>query len=504
MAISYVIAIDQNDDGDFVDLNEAFTQDVLAMRWRLGMKQPFDSFSAPSWAQIVVRSDSRAYSPEVNPLLPGKRLRIQSDDGTLRTHFTGFISHIEPQPGDLGGKTAVIHAQGPERWFDESRVRLNPQSNVTADQVIDQILDQTTLRRPVLDGYMIVGVSGYNLVGTHRLFGEAIARSLEAGKSIFAYAGDTWGSGIEAGAALREVASSERGRLWINRDGEVVFYNRHHTLVDTVSDASFSDSMDALEYAYGADIVNRVRVRILPRSIGAPGTILWQLASPQILAPDAIHRLVAHYRDENANPLGAVSVDVPQPVEDYTVLSSSGADLTGMVEVQLIEAGASAALLEIQNRSGKTARLMSLTLSGTPLHRGDEITLEQQDAFSITFYGPKTLSLNLPALTSIDEADQIARYELARRKDPRGTVHSLSLSTWNHAAQVLSRTLFDRITITETQTGHSAPYFIIAEEHDVDLGGARHHVRWLVEPADSETFFIVGLHTLGSDRVLAY
>jgi hypothetical protein len=107
-------------------------------------------------------------------------------------------------------------------------------------------------------------------------------------------------------------------------------------------------------------------------------------------------------------------------------------------------------------------------------------------------------------LTNIEEADQLARYELARRKDPRGTLHSIDLSGTLHLTQILTRTLFDRITIQDTQTNHTADYFIVAEEHTVDLGGTRHRTRWLLEPAAANTFWILDTCTLDYTAILAY
>ncbi len=98
----------------------------------------------------------------------------------------------------------------------------------------------------------------------------------------------------------------------------------------------------------------------------------------------------------------------------------------------------------------------------------------------------------------------MARYELARRKSPRGTVRRIHLNTVKHAAAVLARTLFERITIEDTQTGHASDYFIIAEEHTVDLGGIRHRASWLLEPASASKFAKLNVTELDEGYALAY
>jgi hypothetical protein len=514
MPATYTVAIDYDDDGDFTDMGEDISADVLHLRWRLGMAQPYDSVAAPISAHITVRSPSRAYSPEFtsSDLSPGKPIRIQSDDGvTTRTHFTGFISHVEPLPGTQGERTAVIHARGPEHELSHNKVRLAPQVNVRADQVIQAVLDAVQLRRSKMKGYWVLDVTGHHELGTStRLAEETIARSLETGKSTFVYAADTWDDGIPADFAIRQMVEAERGRFFVNRSGEAIFYNRHHTLLDASADAAFADSFDGLDYAYGADVVNQVQVTLVLRSIGPDNTVLWSLGAAQAIPPGEtlFRHILVRYRDANDLPIGALTVIPPLRGIDYqanTLANGTGADRTSLVDVLLIAADASAATLEIRNRSSQTAYLLAgAQLRGTPLNLGDPITVQQSDEASIAFHGLNILSLDTPALNSLEAADQLARYELARRKDPRGSVRTVRISGQNQLAQVLARTLFDRITIQETQTDHAANYFIVAEAHEVDLGGARHRVAWLLEPAAASAFWVVGTSTLDQTAVLAY
>lgn len=514
MPTTYTVAIDYDDDGDFADPGEDISADLLELRWRLGMAQPHDSMAATISAQITVRNTSRAYSPEftTNDLSPGKPIRIQSNDGvTTRTHFAGFVSHVEPLPGTQGKRTAVIHARGPERELAQNQIRLPPQLNVRADQVIQAVLDGVHLRRSKMKGYWMLDVANHQELGTNtRLAEETIARSLEAGKSAFAYAADTWADGIPADRAIRQMAEAERGRFFINREGQAVFYNRHHTLLDTTSDTTFTDNFDDLEYAYGADVVNQVQVTLIPRSLGPANTVLWSLGAAQAIPPGEtlFQHIVVHYRDANDLPIGALTVIPPQRGGDYqanTLADGTGIDRTAQVDVLLIAAATSAATLEIRNRSSQTAYLLAgAQLRGTPLNLGDPLTVEQTDYASVALHGLNILRLNLPALDTLEAADQLARYEVARRKDPRGAVRSIRMSSQNQLTQVLARTLFDRLTVQEAQTDHAADYFIIAEEHELDLGGARHHVTWLLEPAAASAFWVVGTSKLDQTAILAY
>ncbi|MEZ4667899.1 MAG: hypothetical protein R3E39_08295 [Anaerolineae bacterium] len=510
---TYTVAIDFNDDGDFTDTGEALTADLLHMSWRLGVAQPYDTLAAPVTARLTLRNPHRAYSPEYSAanLKPGVPLRIQSNDGlTTRTHFTGFIQRVEPQTGTQGERLAVIHAAGPEHWLTQHRIRLPPQVNARADTIIAAVLGSSPLRQTPIGGYWLLDIAGHAELGTNTRLGGSYPAALETGKSTFAYAADTWGSGLTALTAIQQIVESERGRFYVDRFGQLIFYNRHHTVLTTASVATFTDDMDGAFYDYGSHVANHITVPITPRTLGAPASILWQLSAPQKVEPGeaGVRRLTAPYRDSSDRPIGAVQVISPQAGVDFsanTHADGSGADYTSQVVMNVVEAGASAALLEFRNNSVVTIYIQTgAQVRGTPLVLGDPAIVELTDLPSLNLYGPHQLHLETPDLGTLEEAENMARFELVRRKDPRGHIHSLRLSGTLHLAQLLTRTLFDRITVHESQTNHTADYFIIAEEHEVDLAGARHHTRWLLEPASSSAFWILDTSHLDQTTILAY
>ena len=141
---------------------------------------------------------------------------------------------------------------------------------------------------------------------------------------------------------------------------------------------------------------------------------------------------------------------------------------------------------------------------GTPLYTGDPLLIEQTSHASLNLYRPQALLFDLPALDSVAQAESLARFELARRKTPRGQVRSLTLTNQIHETQILARTLFDRITVQETQTDHAADYDIVAEAHEVDLGSTRHRVTWTLASAEASTFWVLGRDKLNQTTILAY
>jgi len=500
--ITYTIAIDRNHDGIFED---DITSDVIEARWSLGLAQPYDSIAEISRAHITVRNPTGTYSPERNALDSGTRVQIQSNDATTtRTHFIGFIDTIEPTTGDWGEKLALIHLHDIQVWLDDSPVVIRPQIDVTADTVIDTLLNEAILRRAVIGGYCVIDVDGYNSIDSVSIFPEDnVMRHFDAGKTRFAYVGDWWGETVPARQGIRELVASERGRFYINRDGEAVFLNRHYTLVTKTLSATFSDDMQGLEYTYGDNRLNRLSIILTPREIGAGNAILWQLDSPQRQAQGTQTTLTLNFRDDLNQPIGMLEFDSLSTTFN-TVEDGMGITITDNVSVEIMETGFTSMQVQIRNNNPFDVYLTGLTIVGKPLYRRDPLEIVVSDGEGMHIYGLQREVLNLPALSDVETAQAFAEYDLSRRKHPSGTVRTLTTTTRDHPTNVVSLTLFDRIRISESQTGHTAQdYFIIAESHQVSQGGTQHTVTWTLEPADSQRFVIVDDSTIdNAERVI--
>ena len=424
--------------------------------------------------------------------MSGTRVRIQSElDGVTHTHFTGFISQIEPDEGALGRKHATIHLQDVQPWLADSPARLSPQTDVTADEVIEQLLDQAILRRPALAGFCIIDVAGYNSIDSVRIFpGQNLARQLARGRTRFAYVGDWWRDATPIRQAINEIVASERGRFYLDRHGEAIFLNRHHTLIHKTVAARFNDDMRGMDYSYGDQRLNRVSLLMTPREIGENGTLLWQLRAPLRLEQRSEIVMSLRLLDERDQPVGLLELD-----RLYARFQSSpergSRTVTEDVMAEVVALGTTSVRLRLSNRTRGDVYLHLLQLYGKPLYRHDPLEIIVADGEGMYIYGLKQLSLDLPALSDIATARAFAAYEVARRKHPRGIIRNLRLNAREHPA-ALSLTLFDRIRVSETQTGHGArDYFIIAEEHHVSEGGAAHDVSWTLEPADSTRFVVI-------------
>ena len=486
----YHIDFDPDNDGTF---SGDLSPDVVAVRWQLGLDDAYDALADVATAQVTVRNIDRAYSPGVtgSNLSIGQALRIQSTNGgTTRPHFLGIITEIEPDAGQYGERQAVITAQCALSALYETRVSPAPLVDVRADDVVRMILDRVPVRLYYTGDAFQLGETGAAELGSTATLAPAsavVGRQFQTGVSVFAYAGETWRDSVRASRAVAQIVQAERGRFFVNRTGDFVLFNRDELASRTTSAATFDDDMSGLSAVYGADFVNRVRVTLRPRRVGAANSVLWQLGSPQRVPAQTSQRFRAVFRVEGDERVTAINVNAPRPYTDYTVNSErfgGGTDLTPFVALQLIGWNGGSADMQLISSTGQDGYLQAgSVIRGKPVLTGDALTVELDSQLSQSQHGPREASYSLPALTSIDEGVDLALDVLSKRALPRTVARTLTLDGPAHRTHILTRALFDRITVREAQTGQDTDYFIVAEDHRVTDGGASHRVTWTLEPA---------------------
>ncbi|MDX1993705.1 MAG: hypothetical protein SF029_15055 [bacterium] len=466
------------------DLNDWITTDVLEMEWRLGLAQAYDSAAAPLTGRLLLRNEDGRNSPGFpiqpgqTPLFPGRLIQIQATrDGVIYRLLQTTIERTEPAPGSYGPRTTTVTLSGPERELAATVVLSNLLVNIRADGVLRTVLSREGLGRYV--------------------------QSFDTGKVTFSYVGDTWLDGVPAALPIRQVTEAEGGRFFTDRRGRLVFYHRDRVRSRVTPQATFDETAEAVDYAFGRDLVNQVRVRVRPRGVGAPGSTLWQLENPQLLRPGSANTRIftVRMRDASDRPMGALAVITPIAGVDYvanTQPDGTGLDVTASLTVAVLAVEGSAVKLQLTSSASTNIYLLTgARLRGTPLYQADPMVVEQGDSRSITRHGLFAREYDLPYIDTIDSADARAKTELARRKNPGGAVSTLSLSDVSHPLPILERTLFDRITVKDAQLRHEADYFIIAEVHHIDLGGYRHRVTWTLEAANPANAWQLGRSALG-------
>jgi hypothetical protein len=529
MTTNWKIQIDWDRDGDFTTAIDDITDYVMSAKWVLGLQKPYQEVAQEMTLGLILRNSDRRFSPEnkasplagkVRPQVPA---RVVSDDGvTERVMWTGWVQTLKPTVGKHGERTMKILCAGAVEFYTATETKIELQENKRTDEIIAQLVAEVVYP-PKMAGMFILGVPGHTELDETTRLGEAGgASNLETGQLTLGYAADNWvrqggytnqaNTGYDVYRGIRDIVAAERGRFFFDREGAAVFWNRHHTQLATEPvKAMLDDTMQGMDYVYaGADYLkNEIVVIAHPRTISeSDQEVLWELGSGVIRVkaaegdnPAEAREIYAAYKDENDTRVGA---------KDVTVTDIEYEDgCTGPVTVEIDER-ANGALLKLTNTGTKDALVKKLIVRGRKIVDRGRLEATANDGISQGRYGRRTLRLNLSSLDNLDDAQYIADYELTRRSTPRGMATSVVLKSHafnggnQHAAQ-LDVTVGDRVTITETQTGHSDTYIVIGESHQLE--GPLYTMQWYLEPQPVVTPGLVGVagrNELGVSMIVGF
>lgn len=244
--VAWKFYIDWDNDGDFDEAIEDVSDYVQDARWRLGMRKAGDLMAAENTCHLTMRNDDKRFSPEstaspyAGSMVPWRGILIQSVcGGSTANHWRGYLESCQPIPGEHSKQRATITGTGSKKVLQGTEVFIALQEDVTADEVIQIIVDEVD---------------------------SGLALSKETGKTSLSYVGDNWDDGIDAYKAIKSLVQAERGRFFLDRGGTLQFWNRHHLISSTDVDGTVS-VWHGMAYAYGEDMVNRVGVTCRPRRI---------------------------------------------------------------------------------------------------------------------------------------------------------------------------------------------------------------------------------------------
>lgn len=130
-----------------------------------------------------------------------------------------------------------------------------------------------------------------------------------------------------------------------------------------------------------------------------------------------------------------------------------------------------------------------------------------EDATSVARYNYSDWTpITSAYLASDAQALGLAGYLVAKGRNPAPPVRNLDLGQGDATAwaQLLTRELGDRVTVTESTGGTTGDYHIQTIAHDVDWAKGRHSGSWALLQRDAVQPFIIGQSTLGGVDVLTY
>ncbi|HEX2618891.1 MAG TPA: hypothetical protein VHL11_02060, partial [Phototrophicaceae bacterium] len=223
---------------------------------------------------------------------------------------------------------------------------------------------------------------------------------------------------------------------------------------------------------------------------------------------DGEREMMGRFYDASGQRIGALEIIDPVPYVDYTANTDRfgyGFDATADLDVTAELVSGGAVKLTLHNNASETIYLLAgARVRGTPVYPGDSVLVERKNLTAQAENGTRALTLSLPALDAVEDAYQLANFELSRRLTPRGEALTLTLDERTRLEDALALTLFDRVQIVETQTDHDAEYWIVAEAHEVKRGGYQHRVTWTLEPVPPLDYWILETSAFDDETRLAY
>lgn len=270
---------------------------------------------------------------------------------------------------------------------------------------------------------------------------------------------------VKALTAIQEIRDNELGGLfYFNGNGEATYEDRHHRWRETasrVSQATFDESFQGLTYSERA--MDRISEIVLdfPRYIdGTPGTVVFKSNRVPILIPanDSITIEVSYG--------GGLVRDTIVPVasEDYKANASAngeGADETGNVTLDFEDFGGGAQA-KFTNIVARPVYLTLFKIRATPVRQ----PTDRSPARAKPTTAPRLLNvlthtyrLNADRRAVQSQADYLVdRWGNTQRERVGMTL----VSTWteaalaDHATQILTRKVSDRITVINDDDPASA------------------------------------------------
>ena len=498
--------IDLTRDGDYADADENVSAYVKRAEWQLGFMPPMEAIARDGTLSITLNNASGKFSPEGGSALSGfKRGRVVKIESVYsavtRRMMTAWMKSARPAPFVWGSRETILDTEGYFSRTQRTEAFVPVQQSVTGDVVIEAILSNSLIYPPGFSGRWLLGVLGFGELGQNTVIG-ATSDYLDAdvGKTTFNYIGDEWQEGVSVYSALREVAGREYGYIFLNRNGVLEFWNRHHLLLETTSQATFTNTMIGIDYAYGETVINRVNVKAAPRTASGSAVTLGQLDKATKIEAGSSKEISFRYTDTSYGAkIAGKNAVAPVQTTDFTANSSedgSGTNYTTSVTTAITDESSSRATVRFTNSAAVDVWLqVGAKIRGTKITSYPVVDVVRTNSDSISEFGYNDYTYPF-TMDSVADAEALADYLLNRYKQPFGVVRSMTLSPRRNDAlmtQALTRTVGDRISIVETQTGVSADYFIVGERHIVDQASKVYQVTWYLEPADPVQYWVLGV-----------
>lgn len=516
-----------------LDAGDDISSYVKRANWQLGFASPAERIARESTLELTLRNSDKRFSPEnaASPHYPnftlGRSIRVQCTfNGNTYSMILTESGPIKPVPNTKGARETMLTSVDFLGKAQRAEVNIPVLENVTADVALRQILLATEIYPPSFDGRWRLGKIGAAELGVNTVLGTLADLLAEAdvGQSVLPFVGDNWNE-TSMYAAMEELAGREYGRIFLNRDGALVFWNRDRPLEKTTPDFTLSDA-DIADYVYsfGDQIINYAVATATPRKVGAAADdVLGVLDKAVKLRSGETKEIIIRYKSTAEGvDIGGKNAIEPARTTDWQINSledGSGEDWTESqvfvagnlvyrVTADLVEESATRSVVAWTNNGVEDVWLQAgAQVRGQKITTFSAVAMESLDSDSIKAYGRFPFSYGYP-LDDVDLAAGIASFTVRRLKSPVGTAKQITLQAHKSAdilEKCLTYTIGNMVRITESQTGSTADYFIIGEAWEWSI--KEWMCTWFLEPAqhaqaDYWLLGVVGRSELGQKTYL--
>lgn len=506
------VSIDQKDDGVYVELAGTEVQSqAYGIRIERGRETEL-GYAPAGVAELTMDNSEGDFSPEnsggayYGTLDLGNSIYIyEVYGGVTYDLFTGQIEKIVPQDvaGDGGAQAFILCTDGMDD-LNATPVETVLRTSVKAGQLIEDILDDA-----------VAFVS---------------SRDIDTGITTFDVA---FFSGKNALPQIRSVEDQERGRFYIDVDGDAQFEDRHHRILNhRTSEYDFGTKLRAISYEWSKrDLANFVKIVGTKYTEDATTEYLWGteagVAATAVIVP--------------ANGSVTIWAIFSQVLSSFTALGAGGTYWNTNTEVDKSGTDTTASVSVAATQYGKAIKMVFtstfnadsyLVVPDSPpaaadanrtaivmgkFYQEDVIQHIEEDSTSQTAYGKKGLPITAPFMSDPDELLTLAVFLIARHKNPqpmaiRVTIHARTdWPTDDILKQALARKISDRVTLASTLLGFDQDFYIEKVIHDYKQfeGKFNLDVTWVCSRAseqDSLTWLleIAGFGELEETTYLSY
>lgn len=370
-----------------------------------------------------------------SPLYPnitqGKEVRVKVVDSGGVTHgvIRGKIDTIMP---DSQQGLVTINLEDGWRWLYSEDVYYDIQDDIRIDEAIGHCLDQ---------------------VEWPAAWGRSLGTAADEMQKW-------WGAGGSGAKEIQDLAESELGEFWVDRDGQACFIGRHGK-PGVASSGTFTSAQLLKEVGLpqpNESVRNVARVRItLP--VVQSTQVLWTLQSKPYIGPGESLTFFAEFSYGEEGNIPAENLITPVANTDYTANTQQdggGSDLTASFSAVMTKLGIKSKIV-MTNNGGTGGFLTMLKQRGDPVTMLDITTAEAINTASKNIYGPRLLDVTLPWAQDVLVANDKAYYLQYLLGSP------LAFPVVYHEGRPdvqFDYDLFQVVTLDISEKGLSGDYFI--------------------------------------------